>query len=631
MPGTWSLSTTVRNPERLKSFLIALSEFEGKKFDKTQQANYFKSLIKYKLYKPNIKETNEKSKLLKMYEEESYLTDEQIKEILSFVNYENKQYKNDKDSIYAFRGRTAVSNLNKMGLAIAKESEEKIIITELGKKLLKDECSLSEVMFRYFLKWQLPNPLERGYHDFNINPFIATLHIIDKVNKIEKECGNKPKGISKEEFALFIVTLTNYKNIDEVAKSIAEYRKKLNTLEDKSVFINNYFKETVMRVFSIDKNNIKEINKKINNLIDYADSAIRYFRQTGFIYYRGNGRYVDLSPTRKVELTELLKHFDGSIIHFNNEEEYIKYLADINKPELPWENREKLIEIHANLKSTIEKLEKQINSLCFEKFYHSYDVNSLIIKEDDDNFKINKKIEELRDIIKVLNIDFNILREKSMKNLDSYINILDNLSKGKKISEKNSALDLEWYTALTLMALDDAEEIKPNLILGDDLLPIFTAPGNSGDIECYYKDFNMLVEVTLLRNREQWFNEGQPVMRHLRDFENKFSKDTFCLFIAPSIHRDTLNTFWISIKYEYEGKKQKIIPLTIQQYINILKFVKELKNKNKYIKSYHIKMLLNKIYESHIKIGSDSFEWLNNIDNIINEWKNNLLNEPTLL
>jgi len=42
-------------------------------------------------------------------------------------------------------------------------------------------------------------------------------------------------------------------------------------------------------------------------------------------------------------------------------------------------------------------------------------------------------------------------------------------------------------------------------------------------------------------------------MRHLRDFEDtNADKKAYCLFVAPKIHRDTLNTFWMAIKYEYE-------------------------------------------------------------------------------
>ena len=83
-----------------------------------------------------------------------------------------------------------------------------------------------------------------------------------------------------------------------------------------------------------------------------------------------------------------------------------------------------------------------------------------------------------------------------------------------------------------------------------------------------------------MKNRNQWFNEGQPVMRHLRDFEiENNDKPAYCLFIAPEIHRDTINTFWQSIKYEYEGEKQKIVPLTIKQFIRLLEILGSLLDK----------------------------------------------------
>ena len=63
----------------------------------------------------------------------------------------------------------------------------------------------------------------------------------------------------------------------------------------------------------------------------------------------------------------------------------------------------------------------------------------------------------------------------------------------------------------------------------------------------------------MLNGRDQWHNEGQPVMRHFRDFENaSVLNDNYCLFIAPKLHRDTINTFWFSVKYEYEGTKYNI-------------------------------------------------------------------------
>jgi hypothetical protein len=67
-------------------------------------------------------------------------------------------------------------------------------------------------------------------------------------------------------------------------------------------------------------------------------------------------------------------------------------------------------------------------------------------------------------------------------------------------------------------------------------------------------------------------------MRHLRDFETTFNKDSYCLFIAPKIHIDTLNTFWFSVKYEYQGRKQKIVPISINQFVEILEVLHHFKS-----------------------------------------------------
>lgn len=103
---------------------------------------------------------------------------------------------------------------------------------------------------------------------------------------------------------------------------------------------------------------------------------------------------------------------------------------------------------------------------------------------------------------------------------------------------------LEKMSAFGMYALNDAIKIQPNYPVGDDNEPTFTAPSNMPDIECFYESFNAICEVTMLTKRDQWYNEGQPVMRHLRDFEDRYTdKPAYCLFVAPAMHRDTVNTF----------------------------------------------------------------------------------------
>ena len=127
----------------------------------------------------------------------------------------------------------------------------------------------------------------------------------------------------------------------------------------------------------------------------------------------------------------------------------------------------------------------------------------------------------------------------------------------------------------------------------------------------------------MLVNRDQWHNEGQPVMRHLRSFEETNSKPGYCLFIAPKIHQDTVNTFYMSVKYEFEGEKQKIIPITIQQLESILKMMKTLFAQNK--KMYHsdLRALLDDC--TNVAEVVNSRVWLEYIKQALSSWEEKMI------
>lgn len=278
MPNVWSLNTTLRNPERLPDFLRVLKSFEGTEFNKDGQCLYFKKLIQNKLYQP----TGLSPQLKEAYEDLTPFDSDDTEKVYGHTNNRD------------LRGRTAVGTLNKTGVAIAKQSKECVKITSLGESLLNNEISLSEFYFRYFLKWQLPNPIETGYDGFDINPFVTTLNVIHKVNEAELARGNKSKGVSKKEFSIFIIPLKHHKDIDNVVNDILSYRDSEKKSGDSQAFYTETLRNRVIQIFSFnDSTKEKDIQTKCNNLEDYADSAIRYFRLTGFIYYRGAGRYAD--------------------------------------------------------------------------------------------------------------------------------------------------------------------------------------------------------------------------------------------------------------------------------------------------------------------------------------------------
>ncbi len=210
MKKPWSISTTVRNPDRLKDFLRTLKELEGQPFGSENQIKYQILLIKNKLYKP--------TKLTKAQEEyfikiENEMPFSEAQKIFISQNYEDP----------AMRGRNSVAPLNKMGLCIAKNSAAGIEITPLGEYFLSEDYDLGKLFFIFFLKWQLPNPASRTFSEndgFNIKPFIGTLHLISEVNKLWTLAGNEPIGISKDEFSLFVPTLIDYKEISGQAEKL---------------------------------------------------------------------------------------------------------------------------------------------------------------------------------------------------------------------------------------------------------------------------------------------------------------------------------------------------------------------------------------------------------------------------
>ncbi|MGL5955808.1 MAG: AlwI family type II restriction endonuclease [Brevinema sp.] len=596
MPKVWSMNTTVRNPERITDMLKVLKPLEGSEFNKETQRLHFRGQIQNKYYMPNDTPPN-----LKLQYEDTTPFDEDSTDIIYATT-------RDQD----LRGRTAVAMLNKTGLAIALQAHPSVAITPLGNALLDSTISLQEFYFRFFLKWQLPNPIEDGYQDFNIQPFIALLHVINLVNQKELARQNKAKGISRNEFQLFIPSLIDYNNIEQTATNIIDYRDELAQESDKIGFFNKVLTKIAQEVFSDELKKDGDLDKKIRNLKDYTDSAIRYFRTTGLIYYRGNGYYIDIAPTRIQEVKRLLDTYTGESLEFETKEDYINYLSDINLPQLPWENKSDLIAIYNQLVDTIQAHLHHIKT-HYPSYNKTYNYQHLALDTNEDIQVINQKIVILRETVKTLTNDKKIYEERNLENLSSYIDELNVLATRKKASGDKDPLKLEKFTALSLMALDDADEIKPNYSMGDDGEPLFTASGNKPDIECFYKAFNLIAEVTLLKQRDQWINEGQPVMRHLRDFEDAHpNKPSYCLFIAPVLHQDTMNTFWFSVKYEYQGRSQKIIPLTIEQYNKILKIALELNNRGTRILHTYIKNLLENI--SDISECTDSTQWYEHIN-----------------
>lgn len=319
----------MRNPERTHLFLKTASEIEGRIWDNETQIVYQSLLIKNRYYKPTKKNLSQKQIdiLENLHYEMSY---EEARDI-----FDSKKYVDA-----PMRGRTSFDPIEKLGLVSLEYDKEvyenRVRITELGRQFLENKVALEDVVFSNLLKFQYPNPLSHDCKSYNTKPFINTLRLIKKVNELCLSRGEKAKGVSKDEFGIFVLSIKNYKEVDAKAEKLLEYRdamRECKTEEEKEAFRTG-FVEDYLSGFA----------DPVNNTREYADNIIRYLRLTKYIYIRGGGYYVDLEPRRRVEIDALLESDDGSAKEFTPEA-YKRYISDYNAYVLPFETLEKLSEI----------------------------------------------------------------------------------------------------------------------------------------------------------------------------------------------------------------------------------------------------------------------------------------------
>lgn len=588
------MTTTIREAERIPAFLKTAKEIENEVWGTNAQIRFQILLIKNREYlntdstQTFNKLTVEQINLLK--DKTIEMTYDQAREI-----FEAKEYSDP-----PMRGRQSMSPLEKLGLV--DRSSGKIVITDIGNKLLNEEITFDEFMFEQLLKLQYPNAIENERLNWNSKPFINTLRLIKKVNELCQQNNMKAKGLTKIEFGIFALSITTYTDIDLAAQNVIEFRQryeKCSTNIDKE----NYRKNFIARYLSNFKN-------PENNTKEYTDNIIRYMRITKYVYIRGKygSTCIDLEPRRMVEINSILENDNGAARKFTLEE-WIEYYTTYGAYDLPFNTIEKLTEIFNEVLSDINSLEDKLH------------INRTVLTCPTSKPEIKEVIVKLRTKrVSLQNLEIKFDYNNDLSKIDEAIEALSNIHN----LELKPSIALEKWTNIALNIINDSLIIKPNSIVGDDNEPTFTAPAGVPDIECYYNNFNATCEVTMLSSRDQWYNEGQPVMRHLRDFElSNNDKDCYCLFVAPSLHRDTINTYYQSVKYEYEGTRQKIIPITIKQLIEILRIVAYVKRANKDFKHTYIKQLYDNVIESIS--AATSMSWVEEkIPAVITQWTNDM-------
>ena len=426
-----------------------------------------------------------------------------------------------------------------------------IQLTDAGHSLVYGKRP-QEIFLRQLLKFQLPSP----YHTenkkiagtFRIRPYLEILRLIRDLGYL-----------TFDEFKIFAVQMTDYHKFDDIKNSILEFREKKAAHKGQyKRFVHDTWKNAILEIHkdriaegktktreTVDSSLKKFIKTQMGNMRDYTDACFRYLRYTNLVAISHKNRSISIFEDKISEVDFILATVNREPVFINDLHRYKEYLFSADTPVLYSDNKENIIDILMRI-GPYTKRELEQKSIDQLK-----DLRDEVVKRHKEAV-INEQVTEI-------------------KSYALYSEIIDTFNEIISDEYYDAPLMFEYNTWRAMTMLDGGN-IKGNFNFDDAGQPLSTAAGNMPDIECDYGDFSLSVEVTLQSGQRQYESEGEPVARHYGQLKKRVGKETYCLFIAPTINAATLAHFYglNHLSIALYGGKSKIIPLELDQFMKLI-------------------------------------------------------------
>ncbi len=544
MPArTWYVSCSPRRPEKIAPEIELLQAFEGVNWNERDENGL-------KIHQIAFAEA-----------------------LKSCESFEGKVSEKNPD----FSARDRIAPMKTYGFAY-QDSEGHLRITEAGRQLIRGE-RIQELFLKQMLKWQYPSYQHGGNKRTRhlylpadvmcIFPFVATLRLAKELD-----------GLTKPEIAIFVLTVFDAAKISDIMEEIQKFRDAFENISGRvprkrfiREFHQNRFREIYSEEISSGKITTREsrqpssierfINTKVRNSVDIADAAIRYFRVTGLFTFGTKAFRLVVSPLKSQEVYQILNEMSlEPVLFYDDVDKFYEYLGNPDIPSLPWQTTNVML----------LNLRKLQNAISIRQISES----EFIQLTQNEQKEIILKLEETHKRQLLTEYEHDLQRIEMAKEIEAMFWAITQ----KEVIDP--PLYFEWNMWRAIVCLNDCK-CHPNFSLGDDFLPLSFAPGNKSDIEVEYNnDFVVLVEVTLSSGARQYDTEGEPVTRHIGKYQKAENdrenpRTVYGLFVAPSINPNTANYFFVHLKHLPNpdfGGFLSIIPLSIQQFLNIFTFCK---------------------------------------------------------
>lgn len=500
-----SFSTTMRNPERIAGFLNCIIPFEGQILTNDIIHEVIIKLISEKLYYTQKYEMKvPKYKTIYQNPDLSF-TRQQVEDIIENSPQQHKEAGFDKG--WPSRFDTWYEFPQELGF-VRYQIGKPIVISQTGHMLVdafNEEQPNNDKIQAVFLNALIKYQTDNPFKK-NLNnncPLLLTLKTIQALRSINQNNA----GIHRQELSLIICWPDD--NYEKLVHKILDLREKHGFSISNEII---YGECMNLLEAGEDKENLYKISKITGEAVD---EFIRKMRITGIFSLRGNGRFLDINNYEQTTIDYIISKYH-TYQKFTDKDDYFNYISQIDS---------KILE---SVKSVIaDKDDIKENALIKWANYFS--------KED-----VEKEL---------------LLLSRNAKSNNEILRVID------------SPTRFEFLTSLSLKQHFKEAKIIPNYKVDDEGLPTFTASGGLADIECFDKDCNPIVEVTLMTSKVQGQNEIPGITRHLQERQIKYKNlKSFALFIAPVIHADAKYMIGYS-KYQFNID---IIPYSIVEYVKQL-------------------------------------------------------------
>lgn len=419
-------------------------------------------------------------------------------------------------------------------------------ITPNGWRLIRAETV--PAMQECFLRSLAAQYIQIQNGDDQITWFSPLRHTLAVLLELERQVGEA--YVNFGEMALYVQTTSSADDISSVAQSIIALRNERAAAESKRRFDSAKYEEAAV-AFGL----------KAGTFRDYADANIRYLKATGLVQNRGRG--IALVPEKRL-FAELMARDTSA-----PKNELERYTALCNGAKLPTDSQDAALSVLHDLISQLSRMgipfvlgDRPVKTPA-DIAVIRYEIEDIISKKKEEIYA-REQASQWEEISEYIDL---IASRKDRRRIDEDTEI--------SIPRSEAPAYLEWTLWRAFLAIDSLTN-KPyearRFKVDQDFLPVGTAPGNGPDLIMEFKEFVIVIEVTLTESSRQEAAEGEPVRRHVADLMNQYTessgKPVYGLFIANNIDSNTAETFRIGVWFSKDDVKIRlhIVPLTISQF-----------------------------------------------------------------